>query len=159
MKITIISVGKLKEPFLREGILEYSKRLKKYCQLEILEVEDEKTLDSVKEELLERIRQKEGDKILRKLPEKSYLITLEIEGKNFSSIELANHIQEKCIEGQSHLTFVIGGSLGLSKEVRERSHLKLSFGKMTYPHQLMRVILLEQIYRSFRIIHKEPYHK
>lgn len=159
MRITVLSVGKIKESFLKEGILEYSKRLRKYCQLEIVEVEDEKVPDTAGEEVLEKIREKEGERILKRLPEKAQVITLEIEGKQLSSTKLAQHIEESGVFGTSHIVFVIGGSIGLGKNIREKSQIKLSFGKMTYPHQLMRLILLEQIYRSFRIICGEPYHK
>ncbi|GAA0726211.1 23S rRNA (pseudouridine(1915)-N(3))-methyltransferase RlmH [Clostridium malenominatum] len=159
MNITIISVGKIKENYLKLAIDEYSKRLSKYCKLEIIEVPDEKTPEnaSPKEEYI--IKEKEGDRILKYIKDNSYIITLAIDGKMLSSEDLADFIKEQGLRGNSHLTFIIGGSLGLSKEVLSKANLKLSFSKMTFPHQLMRVILLEQVYRGFRIINGEPYHK
>lgn len=159
MNITIITVGKIKEKFLRAAIEEYSKRLTRYCKLDIIEVPDEKTPEnaSEKEDLL--IKEKEGEKILKNIKDNSYVIALAIDGKMLSSEELASFIQTQGINGNSNLTFVIGGSLGLSSDVLKRADYKLSFSKMTFPHQLMRVILLEQIYRSFRINSGEPYHK
>lgn len=159
MKITILTVGKIKEKFFIDAIKEYSKRLSKYCSLEIVEVADEKTPDGASAALEEQIREKEGERLLAKIKENSYVITLEIEGKMLDSVELSHMLQEKMVQGESHLTFIIGGSLGLSGAVRKRSDIALSFSKMTFPHQLMRVILLEQIYRSFRIMKGEPYHK
>lgn len=159
MKITVISVGKIKEKFYRQAIEEYAKRLSRYCKLEILEVPDEKTPDGASEALEQQIKEKEGERILSKIKDGSYVITLEINGKMLDSVELSEKMNSCMICGDSHLTFVIGGSLGLSEEVSNRSDFKLSFSKMTFPHQLMRVILLEQIYRGFRIMHGEPYHK
>lgn len=159
MKITIITVGKIKEKYLKDAIAEYSKRLSRYCKLEILEVADEKTPDGASEIVEENIREKEGERILKPIKEDAYVITLEINGKMLTSEELADRIETLGIQGKSHLVFVIGGSIGLGKEVLRRSDYALSFSKMTFPHQLMRVILLEQIYRSYRIINGEPYHK
>lgn len=159
MRISIICVGKIKEKFYTQAILEYLKRLSKYCKLEIIEVADEKTDESNSSTMNERIKQLEGERILKHIKQDSYVITLEILGTMLSSTELAKHIDQLGITGYSHITFVIGGSLGLSKEVSDRSNYKLSFSKMTFPHQLMRVILLEQIYRCFRINANEPYHK
>lgn len=159
MKITIITVGKIKEKYLKDAIAEYSKRLSRYCKLEILEVADEKTPDGASEIVEENIREKEGERILKLIKEDAYVITLEISGKMLTSEELADRIETLGIQGKSHLVFVIGGSIGLGKEVLRRSDYALSFSKMTFPHQLMRVILLEQIYRSYRIINGEPYHK
>lgn len=159
MKISIITVGKIKEKFLKDAIAEYSKRLGKYCKLEIIEVADEKTPDNASEVVEDLIRTKEGERILKQVKEDSFVITLEINGKQLTSEELAHKIDSLGIQGQSHLTFIIGGSIGLGREVLARSNYALSFSKMTFPHQLMRVILLEQIYRSYRIIHGEPYHK
>ena len=138
---------------------EYVKRLGRYCQLEIVEVADEKTPDgaSLKEE--EQIKEKEGERILKHLKPSVHVIALAIEGKGLSSEELADKMERLGVAGTSHITFVIGGSLGLSDKVLKRSDMLLSFSKMTFPHQLMRVILLEQIYRSYRIIQGEPYHK
>ena len=159
MKITVITVGKIKEKYLKDAIAEYSKRLSRYCKLEILEVADEKTPDGASEIVEENIREKEGERILKLIKEDAYVITLEISGKMLTSEELADRIETLGIQGKSHLVFVIGGSIGLGKEVLRRSDYALSFSKMTFPHQLMRVILLEQIYRSYRIINGEPYHK
>lgn len=140
-------------------LAEYSKRLSRYCKLEILEVADEKTPDGASEIVEENIREKEGERILKLIKEDAYVITLEISGKMLTSEELADRIETLGIQGKSHLVFVIGGSIGLGREVLRRSDYALSFSKMTFPHQLMRVILLEQIYRSYRIINGEPYHK
>ena len=159
MKITVLCVGKIKEKFFRMAVDEYVKRLGRYCQLEIVEVADEKTPDraSLKEE--EQIKEKEGERILKHLKPSAHVIALAIEGKGLSSEELADKMERLGVAGTSHITFVIGGSLGLSDKVLKRSDMLLSFSKMTFPHQLMRVILLEQIYRSYRIIQGEPYHK
>ncbi len=159
MRITIITVGKIKEKYLRDAISEYSKRLSKYCKMEIIEVADEKTPENASDTMNETIKAKEAERILKYLKEDAYIITLEIQGKQLTSEELADKIEKLGIQGTSHLIFVIGGSLGLGKKVLEKSNYALSFSKMTFPHQLMRVILLEQIYRSYRIIKKEPYHK
>lgn len=159
MKITVITVGKIKEKYLKDAIAEYSKRLSRYCKLEILEVADEKTPDGASEIVEENIREKEGERILKLIKEDAYVITLEISGKMLTSEELADRIETLGIQGKSHLVFVIGGSIGLGREVLRRSDYALSFSQMTFPHQLMRVILLEQIYRSYRIINGEPYHK
>lgn len=159
MKITIITVGKIKEKYLKDAIAEYSKRLSRYCKLEILEVADEKTPDGASEIVEENIREKEGERIFKLIKEDAYVITLEISGNMLTSEELADRIETLGIQGKSHLVFVIGGSIGLGREVLRRSDYALSFSKMTFPHQLMRVILLEQIYRSYRIINGEPYHK
>ena len=159
MRITIVTVGKIKEKYLRDAISEYIKRLSKYCKLEIIEVADEKTPDNASEVVEESIRQKEGERILKNIKDDAYVITLEINGKMLDSVELAEKINTLGIQGKSHICFVIGGSIGLGKEVLKRSNYALSFSKMTFPHQLMRVILLEQIYRSYRINANEPYHK
>ena len=159
MKITLITVGKIKEKYLKDAIAEYTKRLSKYCKLEIIEVPDEKTPDQASEVVEEGIRSKEGEKILRYIKDDMYVITLEIAGRMLTSEELAEKIEKLGIRGKSSIAFVIGGSIGLGKEVLKRSDYALSFSKMTFPHQLMRVILLEQVYRSYRIINGEPYHK
>lgn len=159
MKITLITVGKIKEKFYVQAIDEYSKRLSRYCKLEIIEVADEKTPDHASDTVERQIKEKEGERILKALKDDSYVIALAIEGRMPDSEQLAAKIDHLGISGQSHITFIIGGSLGLSKEVLGRADEKLSFSAMTFPHQLMRVILLEQIYRSYRIIHHEPYHK
>ena len=159
MKITIISVGKIKEKFFCDAIKEYSKRLSKYCKLNIVEVKDEKTKENASQTEEDIVKETEGKRILDKISDSSKVIALAIEGKELDSVELAKQIEEFRISGTSDITFVIGGSLGLHKTVLDRADMKLSFSKMTFPHQLMRVILLEQIYRSFRIINNEPYHK
>ncbi len=159
MRITILCVGKIKEKFYREALEEYQKRLSKYCKLEIIEVADEKTPDKSSALEEEQIKEKEAKRILEKLKEDAFVCTLEISGKRFSSEAFADLIEKKTVGGISHICFVIGGSLGLHSSVSARSGLALSFSDMTFPHQLMRVILAEQIYRAFRIIHREPYHK
>lgn len=159
MNITIVAVGRIKERYIREGIKEYSKRLSKYCKLNIVEVNDEKAPENLSELEMERVKEKEGEKILSKIKDNDYVISLAIEGKQLSSEELASKVKNLGLQGKSNITFIIGGSLGLSQKVLTKSHFKLSFSKMTFPHQLMRLILLEQIYRSFRIIKGEPYHR
>ena len=159
MKITVISVGKIKEKYLKDAIAEYSKRLGRYCKLEIIEVQDEKTPDQASETVEGQIRDKEAERILKYIRDDMYVITLEIGGKMLSSEELADKINSLGIQGKSHIAFVIGGSIGLGREVLVRSDYALSFSRMTFPHQLMRVILLEQVYRGYRIINGEPYHK
>jgi 23S rRNA (pseudouridine1915-N3)-methyltransferase len=159
MKITVITVGKIKEKFLKDAIAEYSKRLSKYCKLEIIEVADEKTPDNASEVVEDSIRSKEAERILKYVKDDAFVITLEINGKQLSSEELADKIDKLGVQGTSHIIFIIGGSIGLGHEVLQKSNFALSFSKMTFPHQLMRVVLLEQIYRSYRIINGEPYHK
>jgi len=159
MKITVITVGKIKEKYLKDAIAEYSKRLSKYCKLEIIEVADEKTPDNASEVVEVAIRSKEAERILKYVKDDAFIITLEINGKQLSSEELADKIDKLGVQGTSHIIFIIGGSIGLGQEVLQKSNYALSFSKMTFPHQLMRVILLEQIYRSYRIINGEPYHK
>ena len=159
MKMTVITVGKIKEKYLKDAIAEYSKRLSKYCKLEMIEVADEKTPDHASEVVEDGIRSKEAERILKYVKDDAYVITLEIGGKQLSSEELADKIDKLGVQGTSHIIFIIGGSIGLGKEVLNKSNYALSFSKMTFPHQLMRVILLEQVYRSYRIISNEPYHK
>ena len=159
MKITLIAVGKIKERYFEDAIREYSKRLSRYCRLEIIQVADEKTPDGASEALEEQIKEKEGRRILDQIREGAYVIALAVEGKQLDSLELAARMERLAVDGKSQLVFLIGGSLGLSKEVMRRADFALSFSAMTFPHQLMRVILLEQIYRSFRIRAGEPYHK
>ena len=159
MKITILCVGKIKEKFYRDAIEEYAKRLSRYCKLEIMEVMDEQTPDKASVALEEQIKEKEAERILAKLKESMYVCTLEIGGKKLTSEEFAAWMEKAAIEGQSSICFVIGGSLGLHASVIKRADFHLSFSDMTFPHQLMRVILSEQIYRAFRINHGEPYHK
>jgi len=159
MKITLITVGKIKEKYLKDAIAEYSKRLSRYCKLEIVEVADEKTPDNASDTVEDAVRDKEGERILKYIKEDAYVITLEIAGKMLTSEEMAEKIEKLGVQGTSHIIFIIGGSIGLGREILKRSDYALSFSKMTFPHQLMRVILLEQIYRSYRIMNHEPYHK
>ena len=159
MRINIVCVGKIKEKYLKLGIDEFKKRLSKYCKLDIIELDYEKAPENLSDKEMEMIKDKEGKKILAKIKDTSYVIALAIDGKSLYSEELADTINKLGIRGISNITFVIGGSLGLSDEVLSRADYKLSFSKMTFPHQLMRLILLEQIYRSYRINNGEPYHK
>ncbi len=159
MNINIITVGKLKEKYLKLGIEEFSKRLSKYCKLDFIELDDEKCPENLSEKDMLIVKDKEGKKIIGKIKNNSYVIALSIDGKNLSSEELADTISKLGVRGHSHVTFVIGGSLGLSDEVLKRADYKLSFSRMTFPHQMMKLILLEQVYRSFRINNNEPYHK
>ena len=159
MHISIICVGKIKEKYLKLGIDEFSKRLSKYCKFEVIELDDEKAPENLSDKEMLMIKEKEGKKILSKIKDNSYVIALAIDGKNLSSEELAETINNLGVRGKSHIVFIIGGSLGLSDEVLKRANYKLSFSKMTFPHQLMRLILLEQVYRAYRINNGEPYHK
>lgn len=159
MKISILCVGKIKENFYRQAIDEYTKRLSKYCKFEIIEVTDEKTPDSASEAQELLIKEKEANRLFEKIKEDAFVFTLEIKGKRFTSESFAECIDNLTIQGNSHLIFVIGGSLGLHEKILKRSNQSVSFSDMTFPHQLMRVILSEQIYRAFRIIKNEPYHK
>ena len=159
MKITIITVGKIKEKFYKDAISEYEKRLSKYCKLEIKEAADEKTPDQASENVNQQILEKEGERIKNLIPKDSYVIPLAIEGKKYDSVGFSQMIQKNTVSGVSHITFIIGGSLGIMDEIKKASNQMISFSDMTFPHQLMRVILLEQIYRAFRIINGEPYHK
>jgi 23S rRNA (pseudouridine1915-N3)-methyltransferase len=159
MKITIIAVGKVKEAYFRGAIEEYAKRLSKYCRLEIIEVADEKTPDGAGRALEEQIMEKEAVRILKNVRDDAYVCALAIDGRQLDSVELSEKIEQLGVQGKSHIQFIIGGSLGLHPSVLARADFKLSFSKMTFPHQLMRVVLLEQIYRSYRIMSGEPYHK
>lgn len=159
MKISIITVGKLKEKYLKQGIAEYMKRLSAYAKVDIVEVPDEKAPETMSPADEEIVKRKEGDRLLAHISPDTYVITLEINGKMLTSEQLADKMNELMTYGKSKIAFVIGGSLGLSEEVRQRSDFALSFSKMTFPHQLMRMVLLEQVYRGFRIIKGEPYHK
>lgn len=159
MNINIIAVGKIKEKYTRDGIREFQKRLSRYCNLKIIEIDDEKAPENLSERDMELVKDKEGKKILSKIPQNSHIISLEIEGRQLSSEELSKKMEDLMIDGINDITFIVGGSLGLSSEVRNRANFKLSFSNMTFPHQLMRLILLEQIYRGFRIMKGEPYHK
>lgn len=159
MKISVICVGKIKERFFRDAIAEYQKRLSRYCKFEISEVADEKTPDQAGELINRQILEKEGNRILNLLPEDAYVYALAIEGKKTDSVGFAGKLASLGINGKSHIAFVIGGSLGIDEKVKKRANELISFSDMTFPHQLMRVILAEQIYRAFKITANEPYHK
>ncbi|MEN8702388.1 23S rRNA (pseudouridine(1915)-N(3))-methyltransferase RlmH [Bacillus infantis] len=159
MNISIITVGKLKEKYLKQGIDEYLKRLSAYAKMDIIEVPDEKAPEELSDIEMIQVKQKEGERILAKIHPDAHVIVLAIEGKMKSSEELADTIDKLATYGKSKIAFVIGGSLGLSQEVLQRADEKLSFSKMTFPHQLMKLVLLEQVYRAFRINRGEPYHK
>ena len=159
MEIRIVTVGKIKEKYLCDGIAEYAKRLSRYCRLTFCQVADEKTPDKASEALNTQIKNTEGERLMKHIREQDYVIALAIDGKSMTSEQLAGKIDGLGVRGVSHIQFIIGGSLGLSDAVLKRADEHLSFSAMTFPHQLMRVILLEQIYRSYRIIKGEPYHK
>ena len=159
MKITVIAVGKIKERFYREAVAEYEKRLSRYCKLEIIQVEDEKTPDRTGQALETEIKRREAERIMRYIRDDAFVVTLEIRGKMYDSEEFAGTIERLAVQGTSHIQFIIGGSLGLHEDVCKKADRAVSFSKMTYPHQLMRVTLLEQIYRAYRIMNGEPYHK
>lgn len=159
MQIKIITVGKLKEKYLIQGINEYMKRMKSYAKIELIEVSDEKAPENLSAAEMIQVKEKEGERILAKTKEQDYVFALAINGKEYSSEGFAAAIDQLGIQGKSSLAFVIGGSLGLSEQVLNRSNAEISFGRMTYPHQLMRLILVEQVYRAFRINRGEPYHK
>lgn len=159
MEITIISVGKLKEKYLKNGIAEYLKRMKSYANVKIVEVNDEPAGQTLSDAEVEQVKEAEGQRIIGKIPERARVIALDLRGKQLTSEDFAEEVNEMMTYGTSQIAFIIGGSHGLSKEVLQKTDLKISFGKMTYPHQLMRLILIEQIYRAFKIIRNEPYHK
>ena len=159
MKITVIAVGKVKEIYFRNAIEEYAKRISKFADFRLIEVADEKTPESSSKQEQRLILEKEGKRILEKIPADSYLFATAIEGKQFTSTEFAGMLEKLTVDGNSSFTFLIGGSLGLMEELKEMAKQKISFSEMTFPHQLMRVILSEQIYRAFKIINHEPYHK
>ena len=159
MRITVLCVGKIKEKYLQQGIAEYSKRLGRYITLDILEVSDEKTPDKASDALNEQIKAIEGERLMKHIRDQDYVIALAIDGKMLDSVELSKKIGQLGVEGKSTIDFVIGGSLGLGDQVLKRADYKLSFSRMTFPHQLMQMILLEQIYRGYRILNHEPYHK
>lgn len=159
MNISIISVGKLKEKYLKMGIEEYAKRLTNYAKLEFIEVPDEKAPENLSDAEMDLVKRKEGERILAKIADGTYVIALSLDGKMKSSEELSEGLEKLATYGQSKVAFVIGGSLGLHEEVLKRADEKLCFGRMTLPHQLMKLVLVEQIYRSFRIMKNEPYHK
>ncbi len=159
MNITLYCVGKIKEDFYRRAVSEYEKRLSRYCRLQIVEVADEKTPDKASASELGQIRAKEGERLLARMRDDAFLIALAIDGEKMDSVCFSDKLSDLGLHGVSEIGFVIGGSVGLSDQVLERAALKLSFSDMTFPHQLMRVILLEQIYRAYRIMNGEPYHK
>ena len=159
MEIRILSVGKIKEKYLNAGIAEYAKRLSRYCKLTFCQVADEKNPDRASDALNEQIKDTEGQRLLKHIREQDYVIALAIDGNMVDSVELSRKIGQLGVEGRSSIAFVIGGSLGLSDAVLQRADYRLSFSRMTFPHQLMQMILLEQIYRGFRILNNEPYHK
>ena len=159
MKITVIGVGRLKEKYWQAAIDEYSKRLSKYVKLDIIEVPDEKAPENLSAAEEEIVKKNDGERILKNIRDGAYVIALAINGKMLGSEELSEFLNERMVRGAGHIVFVIGGSLGLSKEVLDRADYKLSFSKMTFPHQMMRVILLEQFYRAVKIMKNEPYHK
>lgn len=159
VNITIISVGKIKEKYLKNAIKEYDKRLSRYCKLNHIEVSDEKAPENLSDIEMKNIKDKEGEGILKNIKEGTYIIALDIQGEMLSSEEFAAKLDKLALQGKSTIAFIIGGSLGLSNEILKKADMKLSFSPMTFPHQLMKVILLEQIYRGFRINRGEPYHK
>ena len=159
MKIKIVTVGKLKEKYLKDGIAEYSKRLSRFANLEMIELADEKTPDRASDSENQKILELEGTRILSKIGDRDFVIVLAIEGKSLSSEEFSKQLEQAPINGFSTLTFIIGGSLGLSPQVKKRANLSISFGRLTLPHQLMRLVLVEQIYRAFTIQQGSPYHK
>lgn len=159
MKVKIVTVGKLKEKYLKDGITEYSKRISRFATVEMIELADEKTPDNASEAENEKILEIEGNRILSKIGQRDFVVVLAIEGAILTSEEFSKQLEKASINGFSTLTFVIGGSLGLSKKVKERSNLSISFGRLTLPHQLMRLVLTEQIYRAFTIQQGSPYHK
>lgn len=159
MHISVIAVGKIKEKYLKEGIEEYSKRLGRYCKFDIYEVPDEKAPESLSKKEEQMVKDREGEGLIKYLSDSAYKIALCIDGKNMSSVELSSYVQKLQVDGVSSIQFVIGGSLGLSDAVVSKCDMKLSFSKMTFPHQLMRLILLEQVYRCFKIMNNETYHK
>ena len=159
MKIKVVTVGKLKEKYLKDGIAEYSKRISRFAKLEMIELADEKTPDRASESENQKILEIEGQRILSKVADRDFVIVLAIEGKTLSSEEFSKNLEEASIKGFSTLTFIIGGSLGLSQDVKKRANISVSFGRLTLPHQLMRLVLVEQIYRAFTIQQGSPYHK
>lgn len=159
MKINIIAVGKIKEKYLKDGILEYSKRLSRFCDLQVIEVDDEQAADSLSAAQEMQVKKKEADKILKKIKDGSFLIVLDVKGDKLDSEGFAAKMQSFFVSGVSNITFIIGGSLGLDSSIISKANLRLSLSDMTFPHQLTRLILLEQIYRGFKIINGETYHK
>lgn len=159
MKIKLITVGKLKEKYLKDGIAEYVKRLGRFAKFELIELADEKTPDRASQAENDQILSKEGDRIAAKIADRDYVIVLAIEGKQYASEEFSQLLADVTVKGYSDITFIIGGSLGLDPSIKKRANALLSFGKLTLPHQLMRLVLVEQIYRAFMIQQGSPYHK
>ncbi|GAB6722281.1 23S rRNA (pseudouridine(1915)-N(3))-methyltransferase RlmH [Streptococcus uberis] len=159
MKIKIICVGKIKEKYLKDGIAEYQKRLSRFTQFEIIELADEKTPEKASQAENEKIMEKEANRILSKIGNRDYVIALAIEGKQYASEEFSQFVTDITIQGFSDITFIIGGSLGLHSKINQKAHALISFGRLTLPHQLMRLVLTEQIYRAFMIQEGSPYHK
>ncbi len=159
MNIRIVAVGKIKDIYILKGIEEFEKRLSRYCKLEIIQVRDEKAPENLSTRQKQAVKELEADRILKNIKEGSYVIALAIDGKSFTSEEFAKKLEMLAVGGHSNISFVIGGSLGLHDKVLKRADIQLSFSAFTFPHQLMRLILLEQIYRGYRIINGEPYHK
>ncbi|CAM3810327.1 23S rRNA (pseudouridine(1915)-N(3))-methyltransferase RlmH [Alkalicoccus chagannorensis] len=159
MQITIISVGKLKEKYLKQGIDEFDKRLTSYCKLQLIEVNDEQAPENMSDKEMEQVKAKEGERILAKIKDTQHVIALDLNGKQRTSEQFASELEKLSIHGKSQIAFVIGGSNGLSSDVLQRANDTISFSKMTFPHQLMKLILVEQVYRAFRIMRVEPYHK
>jgi len=159
MKITIVAVGKIKERYLKEGIAEYSKRLSRYCDLRIVEVADEPAPEGISAAQEEQVKSREAARVLDKVKDGDYLVVLDVKGEKKSSEEFAEVLKNCMVSGNSSITFVIGGSLGLAPELIKKANMRLSMSDMTFPHQLTRLILLEQVYRAFKIIYGEPYHK
>jgi len=159
LKITIIAVGKLKEKYLKEGIAEYSKRLSRFCDLNIIEVADEQAPENLSSAQEEQVKKREAERILKRVSSGSFLIVLDVKGKKLDSEGFASKLRSLFLSGNSNITFVIGGSLGLDGELLRKADFSLSLSDMTFPHQLTRLILLEQLFRAFKIINGEPYHK
>lgn len=159
IKVTVIAVGKLKEKYLRDACAEYLKRLGVYAKVNVVEVNEERCSDNPSGTEIENVKQKEGQRIVAKIPKGSFVVPMCIEGTQYSSEDFAKKIEATAVAGDGDITFIIGGSFGLSDEVKSLGKLKLSFGKLTLPHQLMRVVLLEQIYRAFSILNNSKYHK
>ena len=158
LNINVICVGKIKEDYLKNAIKEYSKRLTKYCNINMIEIPDERLPDKVNDSTIEQTKNAEGKKILSQFKKDSYHIILDLEGKELDSVEFSNKIESITVNGYSSIDFIIGGTLGLSDEVKKEADYKISFSKLTFPHQLIRVFLLEQIFRSFKILNNETYH-
>ena len=159
MNIQIISVGKVREKYLKLGIAEFEKRLQSYCKLQLIEVPDEQAPENLSDKELEKVKEREGDRILKHVKDHHHVIALDVQGKQMASEQFSKAIAQLGYQGKNHITFIIGGSNGLSIDVLKRANEKISFSKMTFPHQLMKLILLEQVYRAYKIQRREPYHK